>query len=181
MSYQTFFLIMAMLVVGMAWYANYSKRNKIYCSFIRVNKTSIHKFVKMSSQYVVFEGTRRNIIPSCIVWDWWDKGFVHMLFPQWVGTLTFSYSSPYPIDPNTLQPMILSAEVRKLMNKEEMWRDYNKTLTPPTAKKQTAFQQYLPWLAVGLVVLLAVYVYTNNQAMNGALVDIINKVNAIAR
>lgn len=181
MTWQTLVLIMATVFVGMAWWANASKRNKIYCTFIRINKTSLHKFVKMSSQYVVFEGKRRNIVPSCIVWDWWDKGIVHMLFPQTVATLTYSYASPYPIDPNTLQPMILSAEVRKLMNKEEMWRDYNKTLTPSSARKETFIGKYLPWISVMLVALLGVYVFVNMQSYGKVLEDIINRLNAIAR
>lgn len=181
LEFQTFILIMAMVVVGMAWYANSSKRNKIYCSFKRVNKTSIHRFVKMTSRYVLFDGKRYDIVPSCVVFDWWDRGLVHMLFPQWVATLDFTYASRWPIDPTTGRHMIISPEVRKLMDKEEMFRDYNKTLSSPPAQKQTAIQQYLPWVAIGMVALLFFYVYMNNQAFGQALADIANRLNAIAR
>lgn len=181
MTYQTMLLIMAMLVVGMAWYSNSSKRNKIYCSFTRVNKTSIHKFVKMADRYVVFDGKRYDIIPSCVIFDWWDKGLVHMMFPQWVATMSYTYSSRFPIDPTTGKPSIISPEVRNAMNKEEWVKSYARGFTPPSAKKQTFIQNYLPWFAIGVVVLLGIYVYMNNQAFNKALIDIINKVNSIAR
>lgn len=172
---------MAMVVVVMAWYANVSKRNKIYCSFKRVNKTSIHKFVKMTSRYIVFDGKRFDIIQSCIVFDWWDKGLVHMLFPQWVATLDYTHVNRFPIDPETGKHAIISPEVRNAMNKEEWVKSYAKGFQPPTAKRQSAIQQYLPWLAIGLVALMGVYFYTNIQALNQNLATLINQVQSIAR
>jgi len=62
-----------------------------------------------------------------------------MIFPATVATLTYFYNSDLPIDRTPLQPMILSAETRKLMDKEEMWRAYNKTMTPAPTKKQSGF------------------------------------------
>ncbi len=181
MTFQTLILIMAMVIVFMAWYANSSKRNKIYCSFTRVNKTSIHKFVKMTSRYVVFDGKRFDIFSKCIVFDWWDRGLVHMLFPQWVATLNFTYASRFPNDPETGQPAIISPEVRNAMNKEEWVKSYAKGFTPPSSKKQTTIQQYLPWVSVILVLVVGVYFYTNMQAMAQSLTDIANRVNSIAR
>lgn len=181
MNYQTLILIMAMVVVGMAWYANSSKRNKIYCSFTRVNKTSVHKFVKMVSRYVVFDGKRYDVVTSCIKFDWWDKGLVHMLFPQWVAALDFTYASRWPIDPATGKPAIISPEVRSAMNKEEWVKSYAKGFTPPSAKKQTAIQQYLPYVAILLFVMMAVYFYTNIQALGASLAEVVNRLNAIAK
>jgi hypothetical protein len=172
---------MAMIVVGMAWWANASKRNKIYCSFKRVNKTSIHKFVKMTSRYVVFDSKRYDIVTSCVVFDWWDKGLVHMLFPQWVATLDFTYANRWPIDPATGKTVIISPEVRNAMNKEEWVKSYARGFTPPSAKKQTFAQQWLPMLSIGLVALVGVYVFVNNQAFQKDLVNIYNQLNAIAK
>lgn len=181
MSSQTLVLIMAMVVVGMAWWANLSKRNKIYCSLTRVNKTTIHKFVKMVSRYVVFDGKRYDVVPSCVKFGWWDKGLVHMLFPQWVAELDFTYASRWPIDPATGKHTIISPEVRSAMNKEEWVKSYAKGFTPPSAKRQTFFQQWLPYIAILLVVMMGVYFYTNMQAFGASLADIANRVNAIAR
>lgn len=181
MTPQTLFLVMAAILVFMAWYANSSKRNKIYCSFTRINKTSVHKFVKMSSRYVVFDGKRYDIVPSCVVFDWWDKGLVHMLFPQWVATLDYSYASRWPKDPVTQKAVIISPEVRNAMNKEEWVKSYAKGFTPPSAKKQGFGQQYMPWIAIILVGLLGVYVVISNQAVQKDLAAIVNRINAIAR
>ena len=181
MDFQTFMLVMLLVVVGMAWYANSSKRNKIYCCFTRINRTSIHKFVKMTSRYVVFDGKRYDIVSRCVVFDWWDKGLVHMLFPQWVATMNFTYANRWPIDPSTGEFVIISPEVRNAMNKEEWVKSYARGFTPPSAKKQTAFQQYLPWVAILLVVMVGMYFYTNMQALGVNIADMSNRINAIAR
>ena len=174
-------LFMALIVVAMAWWANASKRNKIYCSFTRVNKTSIHKFVRMSSRYVVFDNQRYDIVPSCIVFDWWTNGIIHMLFPQWVATLDFTYSSRWPIDKLTGKPAVISPEVRKNMNKEEWVKSYARGFTPPAAKKQTAIQQWLPYVAIIAVALVAVYMFVNIQAIQKDLVNLYNAINSIAK
>lgn len=181
MSPQTFFVALAAILVAMAWYANSSKRDKIYCVYRRANKTKRSKFVKMASRYVVFDGKRKDVIPSCITFEWWDKGIVHMLFPQWVATLDFSPSSRFPLDPNTLEPAIISDEVRNAMNKEEWVKSYAKGFTPPSSKRQSAIQQYIPWIAVILVLLVGVYLYTNLSALahNQAIMQ--DQINSIAR
>ena len=181
MTYQILFILMLMTVVGMAWWANYSKRNKIHCLFIRVNKTSIEKFVKMTSRYVVFDNKRYDIVTDCIVGKWWDKGIIGAIFPLPVPSLMFMYNNRFPIDPTTGKPVIITPEVRNAMNKEEGVKSYAKGFQPPSTKKETAMQQYLPWVTIGVVALLGFYVYTNMQAFNQALVIITNQINAIAR
>ena len=181
MAIETLFMVMMMVVMVMAWWANFSKRSKIYCSFTREDRTSIHRFVKKISRYVVFDGRRYDILWKCVVFDWWDKGLVHMLFPQWVATLEFTYNSRWPIDKSTGKPAVISPEVRQAMNKEEWVKSYAKGFTPPTAKKQTMVQQWLPWLSIGLVALLFFYVYSNNQVLMQSLAELTNRVNATAR
>lgn len=170
---------MALILVAMAWYSNSSKRNKIYCSFTRINKTSIHKFVKMSSRYVVFDSHRYDIVPSCVVFDWWDKGLVNMLFPQWVATLSYVWNNRFPNDPTTNKPVIISPEVRNAMNKEEWVKSYAKGFTPPSSKKGSFIQQYLPWISIVLILLVGVYVFTNMKsiAMNFSILQ--NQINAL--
>ena len=165
----------------MAWWANWSKRNKIYCTFIRINKTTVHKFIKMESRYVVNDGRKYDIVTKCIVFDWWDKGLTHMLFPQWVATLVFDYNNRFPHDPETGDPVIITPEVRQAMNKEEWVKSYAKGFTPPSSKKETALQQYLPWITIGVVALIGFYMYTNFQAYDQALTIITEKIQSIGR
>lgn len=181
MDFQTLILIMAMVVVGMAWWANYSKRNKIYCSFTDVDKTMIRKFVKITSRYVVFNGKRYDIISNCVKSLLWDQGLVGMMFPQRVPAMDFTYASRWPIDPTTGKPAIISGEVRNAMNKEEWVKSYAKGFTPPSQKKQTLVQQFLPWVTIGLVLMMGAYFYTNIQTLGFSLAEIANKLNSMAR
>lgn len=181
MTYQTLIIIMLIVVVGMAWYANWSKRNKIYCRFIRINKTTVQKFVKMTSRYVIFDNKRYDIVSKCIVFDWWDKGLIHMLFPQWVASLEFIYDKRFPIDPETGEAVIITPEVRNAMNKEEWVKSYAKNFTPPSTKKETTLQQYLPWITIGLVALIGFYVYSNMQSFEQSLIIITDKVQSMGR
>ena len=135
----------------------------------------------MNSRYIIFDGKKFDIVSSCIVFKWWDKGLVHMLFPQWVATLDFTWSSRWPKDPNTNKPSIISPEVRASMNKEEWVKSYAKGFTPPTAKKQTMFQQYLPIASVLLVVLVGFYLYNNMQLLSNQIAIMQNSINAITR
>jgi len=181
MDFSLLIAIMSMTVLGLAWYANSRLRNKIYCSFRRVNKTKIEKFVRMTSRYVIFDGRRYDIIPSCVTLLWWDKGFIHQLFPQNVVALDFTHESRFPLDPNTLKPVIISPEVRGAMNKEEWVKSYAKGFAPPSGKKQSMIQQYLPLITVGFVVLLGFYLYSNQQALSQQIAIMQNTLNAITK
>jgi hypothetical protein len=77
--------------------------------------------------------------------------------------------------------VIISPEVRNAMNKEEWVKSYARGFTPPSAKRQTFAQQWLPMISIGLVALVGVYVFVNNQAFQKDLVNIYNQLNAIAK
>ena len=181
MDISTLIALMAILMVGLAWYANSSKRDKIYCTFRRVNKTKIVKFVKMSSRYVIFESKRYDIIPSCVTYEWFDKGLIGMMFPQNVATLDFCPDSRYPLDPNTLQPVVISPEVRQAMNKEEWVKSYAKGFSPQATRKQSLIQQYLPFVSIVLVLLVGVYLYMNMQILSQQYAELANALRAIAK
>ncbi len=182
MSPQTLIMLMALFVVGIAWYANSSKRNKIFCRFKRRNKTQIAKLVPMSYRYVIWDKKKYDIIPSCIVFEWWDKGIIGMLFPQWVASLDYTDGIRWPHDPNTLKPVIISAEVRAVMDKEEWAKSYFKSSVPKTARQnQNMLQQYLPYVAIVLVVLLGFYFYQNMKGIEQHMAIIENSLRAITK
>ena len=181
MSPSTLFMIMLLMLVLMAWYANSSKRNKILCTFRRVNKTKIKKWVKMQGRYVIFDGGKYDIVPSRIVFEWYTAGLVHMLFPQWVATLDFTYSSRWPHDANDMNITAETPATRNALNKEEWVESYYKGAKPSNAikTKQSMIVQYLPWVAIILVIVVAVY-FNNTMTGFGATLDmVINKMNAL--
>jgi hypothetical protein len=130
----------------------------------------------MTSRYVIFDKHKYDILPQCIVFEWWDKGIIGMIFPQWVATLEFSHYSRFPHDPNTLEPAIISSEVRNAMNKEEWLKSYAKSFTPPQNKKQSFMQQWLPFISIILVVIVAFYMYNQIQATRNVLNDVVNQI-----
>lgn len=181
MDFLTLIAIMAIIGVFMAWYANSSKRNKIYCTFRRVNKTKIEKFARMSSRYVIFDGGKYDIIPSRISFVWWNKGLINQLFPQWVATLDYSWFSRFPHDPNKMEVTAETPKTRKALNKEEWVESYYKGAKPSAANKQNIIAQYLPWVAIGLVVIVAFYFHTKMSGFGAQLDAVINNLNAITR
>ncbi len=182
MQPMTLLFIMAMVFVFMAWYANYSKRDKILCRFRRANKTMISKFVRMQSRYVIFDKKKFDVIPSCCVDIWWCNGLIGMIFPQWVKSLDFTNNNRFPLDPNTLNPVLISPEVRGTMNKEEWLKSYTRSSTPKTAaQKQGMIQQFLPWASLILVVLVGFFLYNNIQTLNQHMALIENTLKAMGR
>lgn len=181
MSPATFIMLTCGMLLAMAWYANTSKRDKILCTFRRINKTKVSKFVRMSSRYIIFDKKRYDIVPSCCTQLWYTVGLIHIIFPQWVQTLDFTYESRWPLDPNTLKPMVISAEVRKAMNKEEWAVSWAKHSTPNAGKKQSMLREYLPWVAILLVVLVGFWMYNNLAAISNQMAIIQNNLNAIAK
>jgi hypothetical protein len=182
-DFKTLLMIMAVGILVLAWYANTSKRNVILCTFNRVNKTQLVRFVKMQSRYVVFDSAKYDIVPNRIVFRWYNGGFVHMLFPQWVASLTFSYSSRFPLDPNTLSYDAESPEVRKTLNKEEWVRSYFRGAVPQN--KSTAklgfIGQWLPWIAIGLVVVVAFYFNSKMTSFGNTLDAMIGQINNLSQ
>ena len=181
MSATTMLMIMMVAVVFIAWYANSSKRNKILCTFRRVNKTKIVRFVKMSDRYVIFDKKKYDIIPSRITFQWYTAGLVHMLFPQWVATLDFTDGKRLPLDSNAMNYDWDNPEVRNSLNIAELIKSYFSTANPQKEKKPDFISKYLPWIAVIGVVAVGFWMYTNMQSLGNHLAAMQNTLNALTK
>jgi hypothetical protein len=137
----------------------------------------------MNGRYVIFDGGKYDIIPSRIIFQWYCAGLIHMFFPQWVATLDYTYSSRWPHDSNTMEITAETPRTRKALNKEEWVESYYKGAKPSSAQKTRAslITQYLPWVAIILVVLVAVY-FNNQMVGFGATLDaVIGEINKIPK
>jgi hypothetical protein len=184
MSIQTFIVLVCIALMGMAWYANTSKRNKILVRYRRPNKTLITKFVDMNKKdpkHVIFDKLKFNIVSKCIVFQWYQNGFIHMLFPIFVPTLDFTYKSKYPLDPNTLEPVIMTPELENAIDQEQWAKSYAKHTTPPNTKKVSGLTQYLPWIAIMLVVLVGFWLYNNMAGLSRDMATLYNSFNALPK
>ena len=178
---QNLLLIVAVGFVFMAWWANSSKKNMILCRFRRPNKTIISKWVKMKSLYVETPDGKYDIVPSCISLQWYNSGFINMIFPQWIATLDYTYGRRLPLNPNTMNYEWENPETRKAINKAETIQSYAKTSNPKIDKKQDLITKYLPWVAILLVVIVGFWMYTNMQGLAAHMQAMQNSLNAITK
>lgn len=181
MSPSTFVIVVALGVLVMSWYANTSKRNKILCTFRRVNKTKLKKFVTMNKEFVIFDGKKYDIIPSCITFEWYTGGFIHMLFPQWVATLDYTWGKRLPLNPNRMDYDWDNPENRKAINISDIIKSYFSTANPVAVKKQSMLKEYAPWIAILLVVLVGFWLYNNMSGLATDISILNNKINAITQ
>jgi len=167
----------------MAWWANNSRRDKIIAFINRENGTEIKRSITMKAKFIQYKGKRWDVVwtPQTITWFWADQGLLNSFFPHWEVLMNYTWSSRFPLDKKTGKPTIISPAVRNSMNKEEWVGSYAKGFTPPSSKKQTMIQQYLPWIAVIGVVIVGVYFYTNMSAIAQHVQSIENMQRAITK
>lgn len=175
--------LIMMVIFAVFLYAIYST-NKIvktvHCRYTSRSKQSMDKDVPLKTGYVMFENKRFYVLPSCVTSQIVKSG-VHALFPTKRNELSFVWNSPYPVDPNTGEPVMLSPEVEKALDQEGALGDYagsqQKALTGKS--KLGGFDKWLPWIAIGLVVGVGVFVYTmykDQATMKQFLSDIYSKI-----
>jgi hypothetical protein len=172
--------IIAILYVAMYWYMSETKKNQILCRCRRRNRTLIAKFVKMQNRYVVFDDFKFDIIPSRVVWQWYP---IMYIFHLWLPTLDYSWNSRFPHNPDNLDDNSETPEVRKALNKTEWMESYYKGSKPSSQKgKSLGFiQQWLPLIAILLVVVVAVYFNSKMSGFGKTLDAVINQMNSMAK
>lgn len=166
MSGSTLLVIICVLLGGMAWYSQYSLKNKIYCVFHRANKTRIEKFIKEKSKYVYFEGGEYVVDTSKIELTWYNRG-INSIFPSFVPSLEFTYASRYPLDTETFKQSWYTPEASKALTQEKNIRDLDKATQAQSGQKTSGLSKYLPWITLALlaVALMWIYQMSNNVAM----------------
>jgi hypothetical protein len=136
----------------------------------------------MQGRFLIFEKKKYDIVPSRIAFLWYQAGLIHMLFPQWVAALDYDEGKRWPWDSNKMNYDIDNPQIRNTINTTELMNSYFRTANPATAKKGVGgLMQYLPWVAIGLVVL--VYFLLNNkmQGFGHQLDMVVNALNAITK
>ncbi len=165
MDSQIYLLIMFGMLAFGAWYSTSSKRNKILCTFRRVNKQKIEKWVKMESRYVIFDNGKYDVLSDRIVYQWYNRGMFGQFFPTMVATLDYSWYSRFPHDPDDFKNVSITPEVRKVFTKEEDMKAFGHGIQNQAGKKKGGIEGMLPWIAILLVGLLAFFWYQDHQMM----------------
>ncbi len=180
MDFLAVIAIMAIILVVMAWQATNNKRNKILCLFTGKDKTDEEKWVDIDKGYVIFRGRKFDVISRRITSFWLTRG-IHRLFPTKVNCLKYSWYSRFPHDPDDYTHVWETPETRAAIDTGEIVKSYFRTSTAPTSVSQNMLQQYLPWVAIVLVVLVGFWLYTEMQGFGQELSMIQNRLNAITR
>lgn len=168
MSLSMLLLGVLLLFIGLAGYSTVRLRNKIHCSFRRVNLTKIERFVPMHSRYVVFDGGKYKIDTERVTLLWYNRG-LHQFFPQWVPSLDFSWYSDVPHNPRKFANTWDTPEARNAASSEEDWKGFNKGMQAQAGKKVGIFGQYQTIILIILFAVVGFLLYTQIQAMGGRM------------
>jgi hypothetical protein len=159
MNTQMIFIILLLLVVYIV-YDQYSKKDKIFCYFIRVDQTIIGKWVKKTSGRVDFDGGWYYINPDRILHKW-----------HWIGyynTLIFKWDSSQPLDPKTWNNEWEDPVARKNLDKREDIAAYNQAQREVTGKiKMGMLQQYMPIIMIIGFLIIGYFVFTLKSNVDG--------------
>ncbi len=162
---QTLLLIVLIMFIGMIFYSSSKLQNKIYCSFRRIDKTKIEKFVPKNARYVIFDGGRYKIDTKRITLLWWNRGF-NFFFPQRVPSLDFSWYSEVPHNPDDFKDTWDTPEARNAASSEEDWKGFNKGMSQQIGKKAGILTQYLPFILIAVGVIVAFLIYSQTQRLD---------------
>lgn len=180
MDILTVIAVMAILFAVMAWHATNSKRNKILCLYSGRDKTDEERWINADKGYVIFRGRKFDVISRRITSFWLTRG-IHWLFPTKVNCLKYSWYSRFPHNPDDYRDVWETPETRRAIDTSELVQSYFRTSTPTAAKAPGMLQQYLPWIAILLVVLVGFYLYTNIQGLGQHIAAIEESLKAITR
>lgn len=161
----TLLILVLLVFFAMIFYSTARLRNKIYCTFRRINKTKIDKFVPMISRYVIFDGGRYKIDKKRIILLWYNRG-INQFFPQWVPSLDYGHYSDVPHDPDKFEDTWDTPEARNAASSEEDWKGFNKGMAQQVGKKSGVFMRYLPFILIAVGVIVAFLIYSQTQRLD---------------
>lgn len=164
MNVQTFVILIVILLAGLNIYSQYAWRGKLLCLFRRPNRTVIEKKISVSSKYVVFDGGIYHVNTKYIDLMWFTRG-IHQLFPMFVPFLEYRWNTEQPLDPTTFKDTWLTPEARMALNQEDNIKALNRAAAAQSGKKESSFQRLLPWITIGIIVIIAYLVYQMNNDM----------------
>lgn len=163
MDLGTLIAIFCVGLLGMVWYSTAKLKNKIHCTFRRVNKTKIERFVPMGNKTVRFDKTKEcpaglyNINTECITMLWYDRG-INKLFPILIPSLDFSYYSSDPLNPKDFATWD-TPEARQARRGEEAWAGFARGVAKQIGTKSRFPEWLFPAITVGAVLIVGYLVY----------------------
>ena len=159
MSQYTSYIIIVGVALLAAIYGQYSKRDKIHCTFHGSDKTIKSKWVKNDAKYIVHDGGLYFILPDGAASIWWSAG-MNFILPFWGKHADYRFDSPFPMNPDTFEYTAGSPEALLALTKEKDIRDYNRANEIVSKGKESKLQQYRPLIMLAGFAILGYLVYT---------------------
>lgn len=178
MSPLTLFTAFILVLFLFGVYVTRQKAGKILCFYDGVDKSVEKKWVKVQDKKVTFSRMKFDIIPDCIQ-SYIDRSGIHYLFPTKVNVLRFVWYSRYPVNPNDYKRTWDTPELRNMLNLEEQLKSFFKNFVPPNTKKVSGLTQYLPIIAIFLVIAVGLIMFSQLEGMKQVINMMQNQINTI--
>jgi hypothetical protein len=147
----------AWIILLYTWWSLYSLQGKIKCQFRRKNRTVIDRTIKMTDKIVKFDGGSYDVNPRRIDIKWFK---LWGIFPYPMPFLEWKWDSDQPLDPTTFKNSADSPESLQASDSEKSWRGFNQGVDSQVGgKKSSGLERYLPWIAIGAIVIVGFFVY----------------------
>jgi hypothetical protein len=175
---QTMVLIIVIMVFGLAMLSAYDKKDKIYCTFRRRDKTLVEKWAKSSRGLIDFEGGWYRVIPKRCMLMFWNKG-IHGFIPIWVRRLDYRYDSNMPIDPETFNAAYDNPADQKALDRTEDLTSLLRTQERVIGKqKQSGLSGWLPIIVILGFIVVGYMVYMQQQKtdMLGQAINVLQEM-----
>jgi hypothetical protein len=172
------FIIPILVILG-GMFATRQKRSQIFCWFEGEDGTNEHKWVKEVEGWVVFRNKKYKIMTERMS-NMWVKGGIHAIFPTRASSLSFVWYSQYPRDPRNFSRTVVSPQIKKILNIQEIMESYFRTQNASAKGKQSILQKY-GWI-IGLAVIGLLFWYLNNadQQILNIIRDLANRINTLS-
>lgn len=182
MDAATLILMLVVLFFAYMMYSGNKLQKQILCLFRYDNKTQVEKFVSFKEEYVIFDKRKYDVVTKYIQLRKWNRG-IHMFFPILVPSLDYTSKSRWPLNPDNFETEIDNPATRKKIDRAEDYRAFGEGVNSQVEGKKKAWERYLPWIAVGLTIVVAVFLYTQISGMadymNTQFQNITNTINAL--
>ena len=155
-------LLWGFAIIAYIWYSVNDKRDKIYCTLIRKDKTKLNEWRKKNpSGRVEMDGGWYYYTSNAVTYDWLNKG-IHLLFPIYVPCALFRWNCKWALSPEKFEADEESPQVRKNLDKEEdltAWRKSGQTAMAGK-KKMSMLEAYMPMITVGGFIVVGYFIWT---------------------
>jgi hypothetical protein len=168
MSYGLLLIIMVLVIIALSVTSSKKLENQIFITMRTAHDRREEFLVNKKGRFFFFQGFRYDIIPSCCKPMTWKRG-VHMFIPTTVQAADYTWSNTTPIDPDTGLYYVVSPEAQGAMDDEENFTAMNRSTKKEMGKKEVGMNKYLPYIAIGLVLLVAAYLYMQIKGVDNSI------------